>query len=99
MRRPLGKSFSTKNTHFLLHVLMMVHIFNDFLFNLINLGSVNIFHATVHNDLMQNALIVPLKILNGHSVKEDLGVLDVKFHPNQPWIFSSGADHKIILWT
>lgn len=48
---------------------------------------------------MQNALIVPLKILSGHSVKEDLGVLDVKFHPIQPWVFSAGADHKIILWT
>lgn len=48
---------------------------------------------------MQNALIVPLKILQGHSVKEDLGVLDIKFHPKQPWIFSAGADHKIILWT
>ena len=63
------------------------------------LGNLNIFHATVYNDLMQNALIVPLKILQGHQVKEDLGVLDIKFHPKQPWIFSAGADHKILLWT
>ena len=48
---------------------------------------------------MQNALIVPLKILKGHKVKDDLGVLDIAFHPKQPWVFSSGADHNVILWT
>lgn len=48
---------------------------------------------------MQNPLIVPLKILQGHAVKDDLGVLDIKFHPKQPWIFSCGSDHKIFLWT
>ena len=62
-------------------------------------GTINIFHATVFNDLMQNALIVPLKILKGHKVKDDLGVLDIAFHPKQPWVFSSGADHNVILWT
>jgi ribosome biogenesis protein ERB1 len=63
-------------------------------------GTVHVFHATVFNDYTQNALIVPLKILKGgHRVKDDLGVLDVIFHPLQPWVFSAGADHKIVLWT
>lgn len=62
-------------------------------------GSVHIFHSMVYADLMENALIVPLKILKGHQVLDDLGVLDVQFHPTQPWIFSCGADHKVILWT
>jgi ribosome biogenesis protein ERB1 len=53
----------------------------------------------VYNDLMQNALIVPLKILKGHSTKDGLGVLDIVFHPTQPWLFSVGADHQLILWT
>eukprot|EP01017_Pseudomicrothorax_dubius_P036383 TRINITY_DN5201_c0_g1_i15.p1 TRINITY_DN5201_c0_g1~~TRINITY_DN5201_c0_g1_i15.p1 ORF type:complete len:523 (+),score=136.10 TRINITY_DN5201_c0_g1_i15:1394-2962(+) len=62
-------------------------------------GTINVFHATVFNDLTQNALIVPVKILKGHKVKDDLGVLDAVFHPLQPWAFSAGADHKIIMWT
>lgn len=53
----------------------------------------------VYNDLMQNALIVPLKVLKGHTITDDLGVLDIKFHPTQPWIFSAGADHEVICWT
>lgn len=61
--------------------------------------SVNIFHGNVYNDLMQNALIVPLKMLKGHKYTNEIGVLDIEFHPKQPWIFSSGADHNIILWT
>ncbi len=62
-------------------------------------GTINIFHGMVYNDLMANALIVPLKILKGHIIKDDLGVLDIVFHPKQPWIFSSGADGDVILWT
>lgn len=53
----------------------------------------------VHNDLMKNALVVPVKILKGHKVIDSLGVLDICFHPRQPWIFSAGADHSVILWS
>lgn len=28
--------------------------------------SIHVFHGNVYNDLMQNALIVPLKVLRGH---------------------------------
>jgi len=56
-------------------------------------------HGKVYTDMLENALIVPLKVLKGHQIKNDLGVLDIVFHPTQPWIFSSGADHRIFLWT
>ncbi|KAG9301386.1 hypothetical protein G9A89_018058 [Geosiphon pyriformis] len=92
-------------------------------------GTIQIFHGMVYNDLLQNPLIVPVRILKGgHKVVESLGkesflfiiirhlslrensstdilyrgilgVLHCEFHPIQPWIFSSGADHTINLWT
>ncbi|CAG8438502.1 14022_t:CDS:10 [Ambispora leptoticha] len=63
-------------------------------------GSIQIFHGMVYNDLLQNPLIVPVKILKGgHNIVDSLGVLHCEFHPTQPWIISSGADHQINLWT
>lgn len=61
-------------------------------------GNVHIFHSMVYSDLMRNPLIVPVKILRGHSVVNKFGVLATAFHPTQPWIFSAGADGKIILF-
>ncbi|XP_041423005.1 ribosome biogenesis protein bop1-A isoform X1 [Xenopus laevis] len=62
-------------------------------------GSVIVCHGMVYNDLLQNPLIVPVKVLRGHAIHRDLGVLDVTFHPTQPWVFSSGADATIRLFT
>jgi len=62
-------------------------------------GNIHVFHGMVYNDLLQNAMIVPLKILKGHQVVDDLGVLNIMFHPTQPWIFSSGADSTVRLFT
>jgi len=62
-------------------------------------GTVIISHGKVFSDLMQNPLIVPLKILRGHQVTNDLGVIDCQFHPHQPWVFSAGADKTIRLFT
>ncbi|CAI9612842.1 unnamed protein product [Staurois parvus] len=62
-------------------------------------GSVIVCHGMVYNDLLQNPLIVPVKVLRGHEITRDLGVLDVVFHPTQPWVFSSGADATIRLFT
>jgi len=50
-------------------------------------------------DLMTNPLIVPVKILRGHTVMASEGVLDVAFHPTQPWLFTAGADKTINLFT
>lgn len=62
-------------------------------------GSVIVCHGTVYNDLLQNPLIVPVKVLRGHVLTRDLGVLDVAFHPTQPWVFSSGADGTVRLFS
>jgi ribosome biogenesis protein ERB1 len=61
-------------------------------------GAVHVFHSMVYNDLMRNPLIVPVKILHGHTITNKLGVLALVFHPTQPWIFSGGADGKIVLY-
>ncbi|KAG7719888.1 hypothetical protein KL949_001467 [Ogataea haglerorum] len=62
-------------------------------------GSVHVFHGTVYDDLMSNPLLVPLKKLTGHKVVNSLGVLNVCWHPAQPWLFTAGADHTARLWT
>lgn len=61
-------------------------------------GSSHVFHGTVYDDLNKNALIVPLKRLNGCSkIVESVGVLDIAWHPRLPWLFTSGADKTIHL--
>ncbi len=61
-------------------------------------GSVHIFHSMVYSDLMRNPLIVPVKILRGHTIRNKHGVLNISFHPTQPWIFTCGADGRIFLY-
>lgn len=61
--------------------------------------SIIVCHGMVYNDLLQNPLLVPVKILHGHDGFHSLGVLDCQFHPTQPWLFSSGADSTIRLFT
>lgn len=51
------------------------------------------------SDLLKNPMIVPLKQLKGHEKMQDLGVLDVLFHPTQPWLLTTGADFTIRLYT
>ncbi|XP_012328704.2 ribosome biogenesis protein BOP1 [Aotus nancymaae] len=62
-------------------------------------GSVIVCHGMVYNDLLQNPLLVPVKVLKGHTLTRDLGVLDITFHPTQPWVFSSGADGTVRLFS
>ncbi|KAI0313825.1 BOP1NT-domain-containing protein [Amylostereum chailletii] len=62
-------------------------------------GSIQIFHARVYSDLMTDPLVVPLKILRGHNVKDGLGVLQVKWVPRQPWLVSAGADSSVAVWS
>ncbi|KAG0479000.1 hypothetical protein HPP92_013719 [Vanilla planifolia] len=60
--------------------------------------SAYVFHGMVYSDLNQNPLIVPLEILRGHSSSSTGGVLDCKFHPRQPWLFTAGSDSVIKLY-
>lgn len=61
-------------------------------------GTVHVFHSMVYSDLMRNPLVVPVKVLRGHSVVNKLGVIASIFHPTQPWLFTAGADGKIHLY-
>mmetsp|Transcript_15150 Transcript_15150/g.23257 ORF Transcript_15150/g.23257 Transcript_15150/m.23257 type:complete len:812 (-) Transcript_15150:111-2546(-) len=61
-------------------------------------GAVHVFHSMVYSDLMRNPLLVPVKILRGHTVTNKLGILTTVFHPTQPWIFTGGADGRILLF-
>lgn len=61
-------------------------------------GSLQIFHGSVTGDMLSNATIVPLKVLKGHKITGELGVLDVDWHPREPWCVSAGADGTCRLW-
>ena len=61
-------------------------------------GTVQIFHGKVVDDLMENANIVPLKVLRGHKVVGQLGVLDLDWCAGKPWCVSAGADGTCRLW-
>lgn len=56
-------------------------------------------HGMVYDDLTENALIVPLKILHGHEHRDIKAVTDCQFHNTLPWVFSSGADKTLRLYT
>lgn len=62
-------------------------------------GTIDVFHATLYDDMMTNPLLVPLKKLSGHKVVNSLGVLSVCWHPKEAWLFSAGADCTARLWT
>ena len=63
-------------------------------------GTVNIFYGKVYDDLLLNAMIVPVKILKAHETnqKSGLGAMDCQWHPTQPWIFTCGSEGKIKKW-
>ena len=66
-------------------------------------GSLQIFHGQVFQDLMQNPVIVPVKIVTGHSNKPQngsrTGLTQCAFHPTQPWILTGTVDGSISLFT
>eukprot|EP00850_Spirogloea_muscicola_P002471 SM000009S23600 [mRNA] locus=s9:1013105:1019315:+ [translate_table: standard] len=61
-------------------------------------STAHVFHGMVYSDLLQNPLIVPVKILRGHTMTRHQGVLDCVFHPTQPWLLTAGADSTIKLF-
>jgi ribosome biogenesis protein ERB1 len=62
-------------------------------------GNIHVFHGRVYEDLTTDPLIVPVKIIKAHQPVNDVGVMSCLFHPVEPWIFSSGADQVIRLFT
>ncbi|KAF8528875.1 NUC169 domain-containing protein [Hysterangium stoloniferum] len=61
-------------------------------------GTIQIFHARVFSDLLTDPLIVPLKILRGHTVSDGLGVLEARWCPGAPWLITAGADGAVAVW-
>jgi ribosome biogenesis protein ERB1 len=64
-----------------------------------NDATIHIFHFKGQSDTLQEAIILPLKVLRGHTVRSSEGVKCIKFHPKQPWVFSGGKEGKLLLWT
>lgn len=63
-------------------------------------GTIQIFHGLVTGDMMSNATIVPLKVLKGHKLGAGgLGIMDLEWHPSEPWLVSAGGDGTARLWT
>ncbi|KAF2862754.1 BOP1NT-domain-containing protein [Piedraia hortae CBS 480.64] len=62
-------------------------------------GTCQVFHGGVVRDGLENATIVPLKVLRGHRVMGQLGVLDLNWHPREAWLVSAGSDGTVRVWT
>lgn len=100
-RYPLFASGSDDCTAIVSHgmVYKYVSCFSFLLYLMPQWFHVLIYVLTFNSDLLKNPTIVPLKKLKGHEKFDDFGVLDVLFHPTQPWLFTSGADSTIRLYT
>jgi ribosome biogenesis protein ERB1 len=48
---------------------------------------------------MENPLIVPLKRIHAHKCDGYDGVIDLAFHPTQPWLLTCGVDNSVRLFT
>ncbi|KPI91028.1 Ribosome biogenesis protein BOP1-like [Papilio xuthus] len=55
-------------------------------------------HGCVYNDLLQNPLLVPLKQLRAPPPRDQLSVLQVRWHPAQPWLLAACADGTLRLY-
>lgn len=54
-------------------------------------GKIVVCHGMVYNDLAQNALIVPVKVLipkKTHKEEKTLEIPKCIFHPERPWLFA-----------
>jgi len=61
-------------------------------------GKILVYHSTIYDDLVQDPIIVPLKVLKPVGSANSNFTFSC-FHPKHPWIFTSGEDNLIRLWT
>jgi len=61
-------------------------------------GKILVYHSTIYDDLVQDPIIVPLKVLKPVGSPNNIFTFSC-FHPKHPWIFTSGEDNLIRLWT
>lgn len=66
-------------------------------YNVMNITRTWHFHLAF-SDWLKDPFLVPLKELRGHAHFEDLTVLDIAWHPYEPFLLTSGADATIRLW-
>ncbi|KAL9109438.1 MAG: hypothetical protein Q9227_005946 [Pyrenula ochraceoflavens] len=62
-------------------------------------GMCQVFHGQVGRGMMENASVVPLKVLRGHKVKGGVGVMEVDWHPREAVCCSVGGDGKVRIWS
>jgi flagellar basal body-associated protein FliL len=58
-----------KNKYIIIYLFIFIifFLYNSFIiFFFFFSGTINVMHAKVFNDMMENALIVPVKVLKGH---------------------------------
>ena len=53
-------------------------------------GTVVVCHGMVYDDLLQNALIVPVKVCK--APKDSSAMINCTFHPIQPWLFACSSN-------
>ena len=78
---------------------VFMHPSHHYVVSVVSKRGVTVCHVSSFSDLLQNPTIVPLKMLRGHQRFDDFGILDIIFHPTQPWLFTSAADSTIRLYT
>ena len=64
-----------------------------------NDATIHVFHFKNNTEIMQDAVMMPLKVLRGHTQRQHEGVKAVLWHTKQPWVFSTGSDGKVLCWT
>lgn len=97
LRYPLFASASDDQSVIVSHGMVYKYVFSKS--SLLFIECELTFFFPFCSDLLQNPLIVPLKKLQTHKPHDDFGVFGVIWHPTQPWVFSSGADSTIRLYT
>lgn len=61
-------------------------------------GRVIVTHAMVYKDWMKDPLLVPVKELFNHAKMDCMCVLQVAWHPQNPLLFTAGADSTVRMW-
>ncbi|PAV90455.1 hypothetical protein WR25_14603 isoform L [Diploscapter pachys] len=62
-------------------------------------GSAMIYYVRIYTDSSRDNEIYPVKRLYPHQAADDLSVLDVAWHPTQPWLLTAGANGTVALFS
>lgn len=62
-------------------------------------GRLQITHASVSSDLRQDPVIVPVRLISTNDDDhKEAGVVQVCWHPTQPWVFAGMSDGRVSLF-